>query len=32
MVAGDAADWADDSCAAGLDAVAFLTRIREVLR
>jgi methylmalonyl-CoA mutase len=32
VVAGDAADWADDSCAAGLDAVAFLTRIREVLR
>jgi methylmalonyl-CoA mutase len=28
----DAFDWADDSCARGGDAVAFLTRTREALR
>jgi methylmalonyl-CoA mutase len=32
IVSGDAADWADDSCAEGVDAVAFLTRTREALR
>ena len=32
VVSGVAADWADDSCAPGLDAVAFLTRVREALR
>jgi methylmalonyl-CoA mutase len=32
VVAGKPAEWADDSCALGVDAVAFLTRTREVLR
>jgi methylmalonyl-CoA mutase len=32
IVAGKPAEWADDSCALGVDAVAFLTRTREVLR
>jgi methylmalonyl-CoA mutase len=32
IVAGQPADWADDSCATGVDAVAFLTRTREALR
>jgi methylmalonyl-CoA mutase len=32
IVAGPRADWADDSCAAGDDAVAFLSRTREALR
>ena len=31
IVAGKAADWADDSCALGVDAVDFLTRTREEL-
>ncbi len=31
LVAGGPADWADDSCADGIDAVAFLTRTREAL-
>jgi methylmalonyl-CoA mutase len=31
VVAGKPADWADDSCAVGVDAVAFLTRTREQL-
>jgi methylmalonyl-CoA mutase len=31
VVAGQARDWADDSCSLGVDAVAFLTRTREVL-
>jgi methylmalonyl-CoA mutase len=31
VVAGKPADWADDSCASGIDAVAFLTRTREAL-
>jgi len=26
------ADWADDACALGVDAVDFLTRTREALR
>ena len=32
VVAGKPAEWADDSCAIGVDAVAFLTRTREALR
>jgi len=32
VLAGRPADWADDSCAQGDDAVAFLTRTREALR
>jgi methylmalonyl-CoA mutase len=32
VVAGPAVDWADDSCAAGDDVVAFLSRVREALR
>jgi len=32
IVAGKPADWADDSCATGLDAVDFLSRTREALR
>jgi len=32
IVAGRPADWADDSCALGVDAIDFLTRTREVLR
>ncbi len=32
VVAGKPADWADDSCALGVDAVDFLTRTREALR
>ena len=31
IVAGKPRDWADDSCAVGVDAVAFLTRMREAL-
>lgn len=31
ILAGPPADWADDSCAAGVDAVAFLRRTREAL-
>jgi methylmalonyl-CoA mutase len=31
VVAGKPADWADDSCATGADAIAFLTRTREAL-
>jgi methylmalonyl-CoA mutase len=31
IVAGRPRDWADDSCAMGVDAVAFLTRTREKL-
>jgi methylmalonyl-CoA mutase len=31
IVAGKPADWADDSCAIGVDAIAFLTRTREAL-
>jgi methylmalonyl-CoA mutase len=31
IVAGRRRDWADDSCATGVDAVAFLTRTREAL-
>jgi len=31
VVAGRPADWADDSCALGVDAVDFLTRTREKL-
>ncbi len=31
VVAGRPRDWADDSCAAGVDALAFLTRTREAL-
>jgi methylmalonyl-CoA mutase len=31
VVAGKPADWADDSCALGVDAVDFLTRTREAL-
>jgi methylmalonyl-CoA mutase len=32
IVAGRPTDWSDDSCALGVDAVAFLTRTREKLR
>jgi methylmalonyl-CoA mutase len=32
LVAGKPAQWADDSCATGVDAVAFLARTREALR
>jgi methylmalonyl-CoA mutase len=32
IVAGKPADHADDSCAMGVDALAFLTRVREQLR
>ncbi|GAA3805379.1 methylmalonyl-CoA mutase family protein [Nocardioides panacisoli] len=32
IVAGKPADYADDSCAMGVDALAFLNRTREVLR
>ncbi len=32
IVAGKPADWADDSCALGVDAIEFLTRTREALR
>lgn len=32
IVAGKPAEWADDSCALGVDAVAFLTTTREALR
>jgi methylmalonyl-CoA mutase len=32
IVAGKPADWADDSCARGVDAIDFLTRTREELR
>ena len=32
VVSGKPADWADDSCATGVDAIAFLTRTREQLR
>ncbi len=31
VVAGTPRDWADDSCALGVDALAFLTRTREAL-
>jgi methylmalonyl-CoA mutase len=31
VVAGKPAEWADDSCALGVDALAFLTRTREAL-
>ncbi len=31
IVAGQPRDWADDACAVGVDAVAFLTRTREAL-
>jgi methylmalonyl-CoA mutase len=31
IVAGRPRDWADDSCAMGVDALAFLTRTREAL-
>jgi methylmalonyl-CoA mutase len=31
IVAGKPRDWADDSCAMGVDALAFLTRTREAL-
>jgi methylmalonyl-CoA mutase len=31
VVAGKPADWADDSCALGVDAIDFLTRTREKL-
>ena len=31
VVAGKPVDWADDSCAMGVDALAFLTRTREKL-
>ncbi len=31
VVAGGARDWADDSCATGVDALAFLSRTREAL-
>ena len=31
IVAGKPREWADDSCAVGIDAVAFLTRTREAL-
>ncbi|MDQ2755124.1 MAG: methylmalonyl-CoA mutase, partial [Actinomycetota bacterium] len=31
VVAGKPAPWADDSCATGVDALAFLTRTRERL-
>jgi methylmalonyl-CoA mutase len=31
LVAGQSQDWADDSCALGVDAVEFLTRTREAL-
>jgi methylmalonyl-CoA mutase len=31
VVAGKPADWADDSCALGVDAIDFLTRTREAL-
>jgi methylmalonyl-CoA mutase len=31
IVAGEPTGWADDSCALGVDAVAFLTRTREAL-
>ena len=32
VVAGRPREWADDSCALGVDALAFLTRTREALR
>lgn len=32
VVAGKPVDWADDSCALGVDAIDFLTRTREALR
>jgi methylmalonyl-CoA mutase len=32
VVTGSPVDWADDTCDTGLDAVAFLTRVRERLR
>jgi methylmalonyl-CoA mutase len=32
VVAGRPAEWADDSCALGVDAIDFLTRTREALR
>jgi methylmalonyl-CoA mutase len=32
VVAGKPVAWADDSCATGVDAIAFLTRTREQLR
>ena len=31
IVAGKPRDWADDSCAMGVDALDFLTRTREKL-
>jgi methylmalonyl-CoA mutase len=31
VVAGKPAEWADDSCALGVDAIDFLTRTREAL-
>ena len=31
VVAGKPAEWADDSCALGVDAIEFLTRTREAL-
>ena len=31
VIAGKPVDYADDSCAMGVDALAFLTRIREAL-
>ncbi len=31
VVAGQSADWADDACALGIDAIAFLTRTKEAL-
>ncbi|ANH36703.1 Methylmalonyl-CoA mutase small subunit [Nocardioides dokdonensis FR1436] len=32
VVAGKAREWSDDSCATGLDALAFLTRTRKALQ
>jgi methylmalonyl-CoA mutase len=32
IVAGEPVDWADETCATGVDAVDFLTRTREALR
>ena len=32
IIAGRSTEWTDDSCAMGVDALAFLTRTREALR
>ncbi len=32
IIAGGSTEWTDDSCAMGVDALAFLTRTREALR